>query len=137
MGGNGPGPVLGHQAKERGGSLDSQREEPPKPTSCLPAWPGWVRTLTDRSLHRRGRESWAGVGDWVGQEAAGPAWAQRRLPGGGDWALPETCSREQSQGGTLPSLDLDQPAPTQGGPQCLHCPIHGGGGGRGTLRLCV
>lgn len=76
------------------------------------------------------------MGDGVGQEADGPAWAQRRLPGGGDWALLETCSREQSQGGTLPSLDLGQPAPTQGSPQCLHCPFHGAGGWR-ALRLCV
>lgn len=69
------------------------------------------------------------MGDAVGQEAAGPAWAQGRLPVGGDWALLETSSREPSQGSTLPSLDLGQPARTQGGPQCLQHPFHGGVGG--------
>ena len=101
MGGNGPGPVLGHQVKERGGGLDSQREEPPKLASCLPAWPGWVRTLTGQVSAQKGQGELGRCGRLGRPGGCWPSLGSEKAAGG-DWDLPETCSREQSQGGTLP-----------------------------------
>ena len=97
VGGNGPGPVLGHQVKERGGGLDSQREEPPKPASCLPAWPGWVRTLTGQVSAQKGQGELGRCGRLGRPGGCWPSLGSETAARG-DWDLPETRSREQSQG---------------------------------------